>query len=180
MFSKADVARCGGRGRPGCGQLVRWTTTEAGKPLAVNLAPDLEGNTAVWGDVHGVLRSRRVTKVRPLDPWEKLMMPHAATCKGPARRRRIDPPPRSTSPPPPPRPQPRAGELYDRLGVTSTAAQDDIKKAYRRLARQLHPDLNPDPAAAERFKKVTEAYDALSDPRRRSTYDVTGRTPRPR
>ncbi|MGR6915393.1 DnaJ domain-containing protein [[Actinomadura] parvosata] len=105
-------------------------------------------------------------------------MPHLATCQGPARRRRADPPPRT--PPPPPRPRQRAGELYERLGVARTATRDEIRKAYRRLAYRLHPDLHPgDTAAAERFKEVTEAYDVLSDPRRRQAYDLSGRRPRP-
>ncbi len=146
--------------------------------LAVDLVPDPEGNTAVWRDVHGVLRSRRVTKARPLAPFEKLMLPHAASCV--ARRRQAtngEPPPR-TPPPRPPRTAPAAGELYDRLGVTRDATQQDIRKAYRRLARQLHPDVNPDPTVVERFKRVTEAYDVLSDPERREIYDLTGRRPR--
>ncbi|MER7363310.1 J domain-containing protein, partial [Nonomuraea wenchangensis] len=86
-----------------------------------------------------------------------------------------DGPPRQ----PPPRPAPAAGELYERLGVDQRATALDIKRAYRRLARQLHPDLHPgDAAAAERFKAVTEAWDVLSDPRRREVYDLTGRTSR--
>lgn len=170
MLSRADLVRCGTRDRPGCGQIVRKTKTEAGNLLLVNVSPDRDGNTAVWRDVHGVLRSRRVSKDRPLLPYEKLMMPHPATCSGPARRR-------STLPKPPPL---RVGELYGRLGVASTATPDEIRKAYRRLARQLHPDLNPsDAAAAERFKGITEAYDVLSDPKQRAIYDLSGCQPRP-
>lgn len=172
MFSKADIRLCKGFGvKPSCGQRVRMTKTESGAPFPVNLVPDPNGNTAVWRDVAGVLRSRRVTPERPLLPYERLMMPHVATCKPPARR---------TTPPRPPRPTPAAGEFYARLGVPTAATQDDIKRAYRRLARQLHPDANPgDEAAADRFKRVTEAYATLSDPAKRKTYDLTGRAPRP-
>ncbi|MFG3438361.1 DnaJ domain-containing protein [Nonomuraea sp. NPDC047897] len=141
----------------------------AGVPFAVDLAPHEDGNTAVWRDVHGVLRSRRITADRPLVPPEKRMMPHAATCPG---RPRVQAPP----PPPPLRERP----LYDLLGVTRTATQDDIRRAYRRLARQMHPDVNPDPKVAARFQEIGEAYHVLSDPGRRASYDATGRTPRAR
>ncbi len=63
---------------------------------------------------------------------------------------------------------------YEVLGVGRDASADDIKKAYRRLARQLHPDVNPGADAAEKFKDVTHAYDVLSDPRQRQEYDMGG------
>jgi DnaJ-class molecular chaperone len=63
-------------------------------------------------------------------------------------------------------------DLYATLGVSRDASQDDIKRAYRKLAKQLHPDVNPDkPEVGERFKQVTAAYDILSDPERRGRYD---------
>ncbi|MCC7127649.1 MAG: molecular chaperone DnaJ [Microbacteriaceae bacterium] len=61
---------------------------------------------------------------------------------------------------------------YEVLGVDRSASQDDIKKAYRKLARELHPDVNPGQEAQERFKLVTHAYDVLSDPQAREQYDL--------
>lgn len=63
-------------------------------------------------------------------------------------------------------------DFYETLGVARDASQDEIKKAYRKLARQLHPDVNPSPEAAEQFKDVTAAYDTLGDPQRRRQYDA--------
>jgi molecular chaperone DnaJ len=63
---------------------------------------------------------------------------------------------------------------YDLLGVDRDADADTIKKAYRRLARQLHPDVNPDPATQERFKEVSAAYEVLSDPQKKAAYDRGG------
>ncbi len=63
---------------------------------------------------------------------------------------------------------------YETLGVARDASADEIKKAYRRLARELHPDVNPSGEAAERFKQVTHAYDVLSDPNQRQQYDLGG------
>jgi len=65
-------------------------------------------------------------------------------------------------------------DFYQILGVPREASQDDIQRAYRRLARTLHPDVNKDPAAEERFKDVSEAYDVLSDPQTRRRYDAFG------
>lgn len=65
-------------------------------------------------------------------------------------------------------------DLYELLGVPRDADADVIKKAYRRLARQYHPDVNPDPEAQERFKEVSLAYEVLSDPQKRAAYDRGG------
>jgi molecular chaperone DnaJ len=65
-------------------------------------------------------------------------------------------------------------DYYDVLGVGRTSGQDQIKRAYRRMARQYHPDVNKDPDAEERFKEVNEAYQVLSEPEMRSRYDRFG------
>jgi molecular chaperone DnaJ len=65
-------------------------------------------------------------------------------------------------------------DLYETLGVDRDASFDDIKKAYRKLARSYHPDVNPDPEMAEKFKEITAAYEVLSDPDKRKNYDVGG------
>lgn len=67
-----------------------------------------------------------------------------------------------------------AKDYYATLGVRRDASQDEIKKAYRRLARELHPDVNPDPATQERFKEITAAYEVLSDPQKRQMHDMGG------
>jgi len=64
-------------------------------------------------------------------------------------------------------------DLYKILGVDNQADADQIKKAYRKLARELHPDVNKDPHAQEKFKQINQAYETLSDPQKRSEYDYS-------
>lgn len=65
-------------------------------------------------------------------------------------------------------------DYYEVLGVTRTATAEDLKSAFRRLARQYHPDVNKEPAAEEQFKEINEAYAILSDPDKRAAYDRYG------
>src|SRR5438094_6238296 len=65
-------------------------------------------------------------------------------------------------------------DYYEVLGIERGSHADDIRRSYRKLAFQYHPDRNGDPAAAERFKEVQEAYEVLSDPDRRAQYDRFG------
>jgi molecular chaperone DnaJ len=69
---------------------------------------------------------------------------------------------------------PTKRDYYEVLGVPRNASEDEIKRAFRRLAQQWHPDVNKSPDAAERFKEINEAYQVLSDPQRRQQYDLYG------
>jgi len=65
-------------------------------------------------------------------------------------------------------------DLYETLGVNRDSSFDEIKKSYRKLAREFHPDVNPDPGVKDRFKEITAAYEVLSDPTKRQKYDLGG------
>jgi curved DNA-binding protein len=71
-------------------------------------------------------------------------------------------------------PATRTQDYYGTLGVSRTASQEEIQRAYRKLARTYHPDVNHDPEAEDRFKEISQAYDVLSDPDTRRRYDAFG------
>ena len=65
-------------------------------------------------------------------------------------------------------------EYYDRLGLSKDASQDEIKRAYRKLSKKYHPDINKEPGAEEKYKEILEAYETLSDAPKRAAYDQYG------
>ena len=67
-----------------------------------------------------------------------------------------------------------AKSLYETLGLSDNASESEIKKAYRKLARQYHPDVNKDPSAEEKFKEINAAYEVLSDKEKKAQYDMHG------
>ena len=67
-----------------------------------------------------------------------------------------------------------AKSLYETLGISESASSDEIKRAYRKLARKYHPDINKDPEAQDKFKEINAAYEVLSDPEKKAKYDQFG------
>src|ERR687885_231645 len=65
-------------------------------------------------------------------------------------------------------------DYYEVLGVARGASEGEIPRAFRRLARQYHPDVNKEPSAGKQFKEINEAYEVLSDPEKRRSYDQFG------
>jgi len=65
-------------------------------------------------------------------------------------------------------------DYYETLGVSRDASQEDIQRAYRKLARKYHPDVSKEPNASDRFKAINEAYEVLKDPENRKKYDLLG------
>ena len=111
------------------------------------------------------------------------------TRDGAKRRATAGPQPQPPPSPEPPSPAPRSPraphhaaprtvdmgkDYYDVLGIKKGASEDDVKKAYRRQALRYHPDKNKSPGAEEKFKEVAEAYDVLSDPKKKDIYDRFG------
>ena len=67
-------------------------------------------------------------------------------------------------------------EFYERLGVDKSASQDEIKKAYRKLSKKYHPDINHEEGAEAKYKEIQEAYETLGDEQKRAMYDQYGAT----
>src|SRR5882757_4317054 len=65
-------------------------------------------------------------------------------------------------------------DYYEILGISRDADEEEIRRTYRRLARQYHPDVNREPGAEDRFKEISEAYEVLRDPEKRERYDRLG------
>lgn len=165
--ARRTVKRAGRAAGPAASSYTRWSEREVGDRIDSWRVQQSGGRRAVLRPTKQAIRSAAPACRRDLDPGQPDRCGHTPQIQIGDRRNRGEPFGRALG----------FGfhlmtTLYEMLGVSKDATSDEIKSAYRKLAKQLHPDLNPSDAAAEaRFKQVAAAFDILGDPDKRAQYD---------